>query len=105
MNVASKRKADLGDLINLGNVKLHRVKLNKTDKRMNTGLAKVVQYALWERGLASGKPLKSSNTMARRPKVIEGTREAPEFGKPISSKGANFLAKKTRERKEKRERL
>lgn len=48
---SSRRRADLGDLIRLGNVELRRVKANLKEKRTKTGLQKVYTYALHERGL------------------------------------------------------
>ncbi|CAO2658305.1 Nn.00g060280.m01.CDS01 [Neocucurbitaria sp. VM-36] len=98
--VLSRRRADLGDLINLGNVELRRVKPTKTEKRTKTGLDKVVQYALWERGL---KIPKAPSRGKSRPQVLEGTRQASNYGKPMSGKGANFLAKRTREWREEHE--
>lgn len=103
-DATARRRADLGDLINLGNVELRRVKATKTEKRTKTGLDKVVQYALWERGLGSSRPSKPVQHGKRKSLVLEGTRTVPEFGKPMSSKGATFLAKKTREWKEEQER-
>ncbi|KAF1842548.1 actin-domain-containing protein [Cucurbitaria berberidis CBS 394.84] len=100
----SRRRADLGDLINLGNVELRRVKATKTEKRTKTGLDKVVQYALWERGLGGNKSSTSAKHGKSKPRILEGTRQAPAFGKPMSGKGATFLAKKTSEWKVEQER-
>ncbi|KAJ4376421.1 hypothetical protein N0V83_001705 [Neocucurbitaria cava] len=104
--VPSRRRADLGDLINLGNVELRRVKPTKTEQRTKTGLDKVVQYALWERGLLDdgNTPKTAASYTKSKSRVVEGTRQAPEFGKPMSSKGANFLAKRTKEWREEQER-
>ena len=100
----SRRRADLGDLIKLGNVELRRVKPTKTEKRTKIGLDKVVQYALWERGLGDGNSPRVGNRGKSRSRILEGTRQAPEFGKPMSGKGATYLAKKTREWREEQER-
>ena len=54
-NATARRKINLGDLIQLGNVELRRVRPTKKDVRGEIGLQKVVQYALKERGLSSGK--------------------------------------------------
>jgi hypothetical protein len=55
--LATKKKADLGDLINLGNVELRSSKPTKVEKRSKTGMDKVLSYALYERGLGNGVPL------------------------------------------------
>lgn len=76
-------RANLGDLIHLGNVELKRTKPTMTDRRTKTGLEKVVQYALWERGLdtkGSGRG--------------KGRKDVP-VGMPLSRKSANFLVGKT----------
>ncbi|KAH7340056.1 hypothetical protein BKA66DRAFT_544094 [Pyrenochaeta sp. MPI-SDFR-AT-0127] len=104
-SIAPQRRVDLGDLIRLGNVELRRVKPTKTEKRTNVGLNKVVQYALWERGLGVGTSRKVVQNGKKILQVVEGTRQAPEFGKPVSSKGASFLAKKTRQWAEEQESL
>lgn len=95
----------MGDLIKLGNVELRRVNPTKAEKRTDTGLDKVVQYAIWERGLGVGTPRKPAQKGRKALQVLEGTRQAPEFGKPMSSKGSSFLAKKTREWAEEQEKL
>ncbi|EMD85416.1 hypothetical protein COCC4DRAFT_208038 [Bipolaris maydis ATCC 48331] len=101
-----KRKADLGDLINLGNVELRRVKATKPEKRSKIGLDKVVHYALWERGLGTGMPLRSVKKGKRKARAVVGlSRKRAEFSKPLSSKGADFLAKKTRMWREGREEM
>lgn len=95
--VEKKRKADLGDLINMGNVELRRVKPTRAEKRSKTGLDKVVNYALWERGLSTGVPLRTVKKGRRKVRTVVGlSRKRTEFSKPLSSKGADFLAKKTR---------
>ncbi|KAH6616686.1 actin-domain-containing protein [Boeremia exigua] len=66
---SQKKKADLGDLLMLGNVELRKSKPTKTEKRTKTGMEKVVQ---------GGK---------RNIEVPVGT--------PLSRKSANFLAEKT----------
>jgi hypothetical protein len=50
---ANTRRADLGDLIRLGNVELRSTPRTKVEMREKKGMQKVVQYALWERGLSS----------------------------------------------------
>ncbi|KAL1800630.1 hypothetical protein ACET3X_000972 [Alternaria dauci] len=93
----TKRRADLGDLINLGNVELRRVKPNKTEKRSKTGMDKVVNYALWERGLGSGVPSRIQEIRLRKARGVRHARKQPEVVNPLSSKAANFLATKTQE--------
>ncbi|KAF1948071.1 hypothetical protein EJ02DRAFT_429807 [Clathrospora elynae] len=103
---AAKRKPDLGDLINLGNVSLRRVKPTKAEKRTSTGLDKVVQYALWERGLGTGVPSRLGNKGKRVARVGKGVAGKERvFEKVMSSRGANFLAKKTRRWREKEEKM
>lgn len=105
---AARKRADLGDLITLGNVELRRVKATKTEKRTKTGMDKVLQYALWERGLAASATQQQSkpadeNALGFRlgfKNAKEGSREVPEFGKVVSSKGATLLAKRTRKQVE-----
>ncbi|KAH7078171.1 actin-domain-containing protein [Paraphoma chrysanthemicola] len=93
----SKSRADLGDLITLGNVQIRRVEPDKAEKRTKTGVQKVINYALWERGLTNGtarKPKQPSS--GKGPRVLEGTWQIPEFGQPVSSKTMAMLAKKRR---------
>lgn len=79
-----KRKADLGDLLTMGNVELKRSRPTMTEKRTKTGMEKVVQYALWERGL---------HTKGRRK---GGRRNADvPLGTPLSQRSARFLVGKT----------
>ena len=97
-DVTPKRKADLGDLITLGNVQLLREKPTKTEKRVKTGLNKVLGYALWERGLiAQTTSTTTTTTTSRKGKrskrVGEQERKQPQFAKPLSSKGADYLTK------------
>jgi actin-related protein 6 len=75
--------------LHLGNVELRRNKPNMIEKRTKTGINKVIEYALWERGLAN-----KTHKSRPRAKIIEGTRAVPEFGRPISDKGAKFLVEK-----------
>jgi hypothetical protein len=102
---ASRHKADLGDLIKLGNVELRRVKANKTEKRTKIGQNKVIDYALWERGLGRNQSPQQPERVAEHslgltlgvPKnVVEGTRTVPTFGKPLSSREVNVLVKETK---------
>jgi hypothetical protein len=98
--LATKKKADLGDLINLGNVELRRTKPTGIEKTIKTGLDKVLTYALYERGLNNGVPMRirAEQTKQRkgRPKKVIGQVEAKaKFSKPLSSKTANWLAKMT----------
>lgn len=93
-------------MINLGNVELRRVKATKPEKRSKIGLDKVVHYALWERGLGTGMPLRSVKKGKRKARAVVGlSRKRAEFSKPLSSKGADFLAKKTRMWREGREEM
>jgi hypothetical protein len=109
--LAAKKKADLGDLTILGNVELRRSKLTKVEKRSKTGIDKVLSYALYERGLSSGVPVRrrqdiANKTLPKRSKAKKSRHleEATlEYGKPLSSGGASYLAKKTKERKEEME--
>ncbi|RMZ71761.1 Actin arp-6 [Pyrenophora seminiperda CCB06] len=91
-----KRKADLGDLLTLGNVQLLRSKPTKLDKRTKTGLTKVIGYALWERKLTPQPLLTSSTTKIKGKKtkrvVLQPGRKLPQFAKPLSGKGADYLA-------------
>lgn len=91
-----RKKVDLGDLLTLGNVELHRTKPTATDKRKKTGLNKVVHYALWERGLTHDKNVEDVPVGRSSKTVVEGTRAVPEFGSVLSAKGAAFLAKQTK---------
>ncbi|KAF2133636.1 actin-domain-containing protein [Dothidotthia symphoricarpi CBS 119687] len=74
-------KPDLGALLTMGNVALHRTRPTAADKRKSYGLDKVVDYAFWERGLdrrardGEGVVGKSDR------RVVEGTRAVPEFGR------------------------
>ncbi|KZM24044.1 mitochondrion [Ascochyta rabiei] len=61
-----KPRADLGDLIHLGNVELRRSKPTLTEKRTKTGMEKVVQYALWERGLDTKGKRRSAKFLIAR---------------------------------------
>jgi hypothetical protein len=106
--LATKKKADLGDLINLGNVELRRTKPTKMEKWSKTGLDKVVSYALWERGLGTGVPRRITvNETKTRPKktkkVVWEGKKKEEFIRPLSSKGAKYLARRTREWNEQQE--
>lgn len=81
---SQKKRADLGDLLTLGNVELKKSKPTMTERRTKTGMEKVVQYALWERGL---------DTKGRR---RGGRRNADvPVGTPLSQKSAKFLVGKT----------
>ncbi|KAE8836854.1 hypothetical protein PTNB73_07759 [Pyrenophora teres f. teres] len=95
-DVSAKRKADLGDLITLGNVELRREKVTKTEKRVKTGLNKVIGYALWERGLTA-QTIPTPRTKGKKSRGVgeQGGKQA-EFAKPLSSKGAAYLAKTAR---------
>ncbi|KAF1351573.1 hypothetical protein EJ07DRAFT_137371 [Lizonia empirigonia] len=81
----TRPRANLGDLIHLGNVELRRSKPTLTEKRTKTGLEKVVQYALWERGL---------DTKRRRGAAKSG-KDVP-VGTPLSQRSARFLVARTR---------
>jgi hypothetical protein len=102
----SQRRADLGDLINLGNVQLRKTKPTKTEARTKAGLKKVIDYALLERNLLSNDLDKRRDRPLRDNKgLVEGTRHIPDFGKPLSSKGVNYLAKKTMEKREEEDKM
>lgn len=82
--VNQKKKADLGDLLTLGNVELKKSKPTMTDRRTKTGMEKVVQYALWERGLDTKKRRRGGRRNADVP-----------VGTPLSQKSARFLVGKS----------
>lgn len=81
--MAEKKRPDLGDLLTLGNVELRKSKPTATEKRTKTGMEKVVQYALWERGL-------DSKGRGRG----KGRKDVP-VGAPLSKKSARFLVGRT----------
>jgi hypothetical protein len=85
-------------LINLGNVEIRRVKPTKVEKRSKTGQDKVISYALWERGLGSGRPARLDQLKKRN---IRRVKDAPVRGavNPLSSKAANFLVSKNHQLK------
>ncbi|KAI4655443.1 hypothetical protein J4E93_000155 [Alternaria ventricosa] len=89
----AKRRADLGDLINMGNVELRRVKPTKVEKRSKTGQDKVISYALWERGLGSGIPARLGQMKQKNRRGVK--KAQPERGTvtPLTSKAASFLLK------------
>ncbi|KAH9872044.1 hypothetical protein J1614_006304 [Plenodomus biglobosus] len=92
---AVRQKANLGDLINLGNVEIRRMKPSKTEKNTKTGMDKVVQYALWERGLrvpGHGSSMRRGAKKTQRSKSVVG---GPDLGRLISSEGAAYLAKRS----------
>jgi len=102
----SRRRADLGDLFNLGNVELRRSKATKTEKRTRTGIEKVIDYAFYERGLHKDQSMEQRAQKVGTPhplglklggkKYFEGTRAVPEYGRPVPSGAANLLIKHTR---------
>jgi hypothetical protein len=103
--IAPRRKADLGDLLTLGNVELRRVKPTKPEKRKKTGIHKVIGYALEERRLLDRQHRQGIEPVPEHPLglkvgvdygVREGTRDVPEYGRPVTSKGVNTLVKATR---------
>ncbi|KAG9206966.1 hypothetical protein G6514_000257 [Epicoccum nigrum] len=77
-----KKKADLGDLLVLGNVEMHRSRPTKRDERVKIGQEKVVEYALWERGLTTKRGR------------AKGKRVDVPIGMPLSEKSAKLLAGK-----------
>ncbi len=81
-----KPRANLGDLIHLGNVELRRTKPTLTEKRTKTGMEKVIQYALWERGL---------DTKGKKRAAGKKSRDVP-VGTPLSERAASFLGRETR---------
>jgi hypothetical protein len=98
------QRADLGDLINLGNVELRRRSPNKMELRRKAGLQKVYQKALAERGLQpNALDERIYQKLKNKVGVVEGTRRVPSFGKALSSKGASYLADQTRKRREREE--
>lgn len=83
-----KKKADVGDLLTLGNVELKKHKPTMTEKRKDTGLHKVIEYALWERGLANPSKGKKGGSRTRKQTDVP-------IGTPLSQKSARFLAGRT----------
>ena len=75
-----KKKADLGDLLVLGNVEMHRSRPTKK------GLEKVVEYALWERGLTTKEGKGGKKKRVHVP-----------IGTPLSEKSTKFLVEKAAE--------
>lgn len=104
-----RRRADLGDLLKLGNVELRRVRANRTEKRTKTGMEKVIDFALYERGLHPVINRLQAQVGTSHPlglklggkKYFEGTRNVPEYGRPVPSGAANVLIKATKEAAEK----
>jgi hypothetical protein len=98
----ARQRADLGDLIRLGNVKLRSSPPTKLEMREKKGMQKVVQYALWERGLSSMDDKQRKIREGNKSIVVSGgKRDVPLSGKPLSIKAASDLAKKTMEEREK----
>ncbi|KAF2852844.1 actin-domain-containing protein [Plenodomus tracheiphilus IPT5] len=89
----ARQKANLGDLINLGNVEIRRTRPNKTEKNIKTGLDKVVQYALWERGLHVPGHTSSSRKGEKKVHRSKSAVGGPDLGRLISKEGAEYLAK------------
>ncbi|KAI8936858.1 hypothetical protein NX059_006095 [Plenodomus lindquistii] len=91
----TRQKANLGDLITLGNVEIRRARPNKAEKNTKTGLDKVVQYALSERGLRTpghglGRTVRRGTNSSQRSKSVA---VGPDLGRIISSEGAKSLEK------------
>jgi hypothetical protein len=85
---------------------LRKTKPTKTEARTKAGLKKVIDYALLERNLLSNDLDKRRDRPLRDNKgLVEGTRHIPDFGKPLSSKGVNYLAKKTMEKREEEDKM
>lgn len=116
--VSPRRKADLGDLIRLGNVELRRAKPTKTEKRIDTGMQKVLRYALWERKLDFGRAFREKRaedwqvtrnlrygTPDPQLPVKEGTSTFPGFGQPVSRMEAQLLKERTEKAQEELEGL
>ena len=66
-----KRKADLGDLIKLGNVDIRSVKPTKQELRDEIGLGKVIRYALVERGLVGPSSSKAYWKAKRKGRIMQ----------------------------------
>jgi hypothetical protein len=99
---ANTRRADLGDLIRLGNVELRSTPRTKVEMREKKGLQKVVQYALWERGLSSiGTKQRKIAEGKKNISVSGGKRDVPLSAKPLRSTAASYLEKKTMQEREK----
>lgn len=92
---ATKQRADLGDLIVAGNVDLRRSKPTKTEKSVKSGMEKVVQYALWERGLSNGPSHSLSQEGQNKAMFKEDTRRTPQSGVPLGLQKAKDLESKS----------
>ncbi|KAF1837010.1 hypothetical protein BDW02DRAFT_566426 [Decorospora gaudefroyi] len=101
----AKRKPDLADLMHMGHVQLRRIPPTDAERRSKTGLDKVVAYALWERGLGDGIPVRMSLPRKKKMKsrMVEGEGEGRDatkavFLRPLGGGVAGFLERRTRER-------
>jgi hypothetical protein len=101
----SQRRADLGDLITAGNVQLRKNRPTKMEIRTKTGQAKSITRALRERGLLANSELDTRRDSPLKDKIglIEGTRDIPDFGKPLSSKSVNYLIEHRKKEAKKQE--
>lgn len=105
-----RRRADLGDLIALGNVEIRPYRSHgniEKERQTKIGQLKVINYALEERGLTNTQYRESKKTtevddhplglrVAVPKNLVEGTRAVPEFGKPLSSYERNLLVRETK---------
>lgn len=88
--LAAKGKAHVGELLNLGNVNIHRVRPNKIQQRISTGLHKEIGRRLQVQDLINNERPKRFNNQ-----VVEGTKLVPNFGRPIAPIAAHKLKQRT----------
>lgn len=86
-------------------MQIRKSKPTKIEIRTRTGQAKSITRALRERGLLANSEL---DTRRDRPLkdiigLIEGTRDIPDFGKPLSSKSVNYLIEHRKKEAKKQE--
>jgi hypothetical protein len=91
VEATARRRADLGDLINLGNVAIRSSKPTELEVSTKKGLQKVISYALWERGLGHLPP--NLKKPLRGPAV-------PLSAKLLSPDDASHRKEQTKSRKE-----
>ncbi|KAJ4305086.1 hypothetical protein N0V90_000616 [Kalmusia sp. IMI 367209] len=98
--LAAKRKAHVGELLELGNVKIHRVRPNKVQQRTQIGLYKEVGRKLQLKDLINNeRPRRFNET------IVEGTKLVPSFGLPVSPNATQKLKERTESKREEWEKL
>ncbi|CAI6340156.1 unnamed protein product [Periconia digitata] len=106
-NAPTPTKANLGTLLKLKNVELHRKRPNAKDLRTKKGLSKVITKELRTGGLGAGPSqpgfrasMKERSYVKRETKLIEGTKVAPTFGVAVSPTAAQLLKDRTQRKKQ-----